>query len=155
MGPKNFSSPPVNNRFDFSASGKYKAPFKLEPLLTGIIFGVLGALALLILIFVWQYLRANMKGDSSDLFLVLVILVILLLAEALVVAIAMVLVKFVRGGYVCSYTADKNRFITNEGGNTRTIYFQDVQSVNFFPKTVFGAVRGYEVNVRLNGYDET
>ncbi len=155
MSFQNYSSPPVNNRFDFSASGNYRAPFKLEPLLTGIFFGVCGAVGLLALLFAWQFVKKNMKGDTSDTMMGLAVLVALLVVEAMLAVTAIVLVKIVRGGYVCSYTADNNRFITNEGGNTRTIYFDEVQSVNFFPKTVFGKVRGYDVNVRLNGYDET
>jgi len=155
MGSKNFSSPPVNNRFDFSASGNYRAPYKLEPLLTGLFFGVCGTVGLLALLFVLRFIRRNVKDNTADTMLVLAAFVILMIVEVLVVTTAIVLVKIVRGGYVCSYTADKARFITNEGGNTRTIYYDEVQSVNFFPKTVFGKVRGYDVNVRLNGYDET
>lgn len=155
MGSKKYSSPPVNNRFDFSASGNYRAPFKLEPLLTGLFVGVCGTVGLLLILFVLQFQKKNLNGDPSDKIVIAAMFLILAAVEALVVAVAIVLVKIVRSGYVCSYMADKNRFITNEGGNTRTIYFDEVQSVNFFPKTVFGAVRGYDVNVRLNGYDET
>ncbi len=141
-------------RSGFSASGNYRTPFKLEPLLTGIFFGLCGTVALLLILFVWQFAKKNLKGGPEDDLLLVAAVVILAVVEALVVVVAIVLVKIVRSGYVCSYTADNNRFITNEGGNIRTIYFDEVQSVNFFPKTIFGKVRGYDVNVRLNGYDE-
>ncbi len=160
MGNKGYSQGFSNNliaeRSGLSASGTYRAPYKLEPLLTGVIFGVCAAAAILVFLFVVRFARENFKGDVTTLMLLLAATLAVAIFEALVVFTAILLVKIVRSGYKCSYTADEERFITNEGGKIRTVFFRDVQSVNFFSIYVFGKDRGYDVNVRLrNKYDET
>ncbi len=141
-----------------SASGTYRAPYKPEPLLTGIIFGVCAAVAILVFIFVVRFARfarENLKEGGTTLMLVLAATLAVAILEALVVLTGILLVKIVRRGHKCNYTADEERFITNEGGKIRTVFFRDVQSVNFFSISVFGKDRGYDVNVRLrNKYDE-
>lgn len=154
MRKKDYSAAANAGRTGHSGSGTYRAPYKSEPLITGIIFGVVGVLALLIALFVIGIVRDNLKNDSSDLMLLLAVGVCLLLVEALVIGTGIVLVRIARTGYKCSYIADEERFITNEGGNSRTIYYNDVQAVHFVPRSVWGRVRGYEVTVVLNGFQE-
>lgn len=138
-----------------TASGTYRAPYKPEPLLTGIIFGVCASVAILVFLFVVRFARENVKNDGTTLILILAATLAVAIFEALTAVTGMLLVKIVRSGYKCSYTADEERFITNEGGKIRTIFFRDVQSVNFFSISIFGKDRGYDVNVRLrNKYDE-
>lgn len=141
-------------RSGFSASGTYRAPYKLEPLVTGLVWGVVGVLSLLIALFAIKFVRANWSFDSSDMMLVLAVAVCFIIVEALVIAIGVVLVRITGGGYKCSYISDDERFITNEGGNSRTIFYEDVQAVQYVPRSVFGRIRGYEVTVLLNGYQE-
>ncbi len=159
MGNKGYSQGFSNNlnaeRSGLSASGTYRAPYKPEPLLTGVILGVCASLAILVFLFIIRFTRENVKGDGTTLMLVLAATLAVAILEALVAVTGILLVKIVRRGYKCSYTADEERFITNEGGKIRTIFFRDVQSVNFFSISVFGKDRGYDVNVRLrNKYDE-
>ncbi len=160
MGNKGYSQGYSNElnaeRSGSTASGTYRAPYKLEPLLTGIIFGVCAAAAILVFLFVVRFARENVKNDGTTLILILAATLAVAIFEALTAVTSMLLVKIVRSGYKCSYTADEERFITNEGGKIRTIFFRDVQSVNFFSISIFGKDRGYDVNVRLrNKYDET
>ncbi len=149
-----YSSELNGKRSGFSASGTYKAPYKLEPLVTGLVWGVVGVLSVLIALFAIKFVRANWSFDSSDMMLLMAVAVCFIIVEVLVVAIGIVLIRITRGGYKCSFISDDERFITNEGGNSRTIYYRDVQSVQFVPRSVFGKVRGYEVTVVLNGYQE-
>lgn len=139
-----------------AASGTYRAPFKPEPLLTGVIFGVFGAAAIIAFLVIVQFARKNLKLNGTDFMVLLALTLIVIVLEGLLTVTALLLVKIVRSGYKCGYTTDEERFITSEGGKTRTIYFRDVQSVHFFPRTVFGKDRGYDINVRLlNKTDET
>lgn len=154
MRKKDYSAAANAGRTGHSGSGIYRAPYKSEPLITGIILGVVGVLALLIALFAIGMVRDNLKNDSSDLMLLLAVSVCLLLVEALVIGTGIVLVRIARTGYKCSYIADEERFITNEGGNSRTIYYADVQAVHFVPRSLWGRVRGYEVTVVLNGFQE-
>ncbi len=149
-----FSSELSAGRSGFSASGTYKAPYKLEPLITGIVWGVVGVLSVLIGLFAVKFTRANWSFDSSDMMLLMAVAVCFIIVEVLVISIAVIMIKITRSGYQCSYISDDARFITNEGGNSRTIYYRDVQSVQFVPRSVFGKVRGYEITVVLNGSQE-
>ncbi len=141
-------------RSGFSASGTYRAPYKLEPIVTGIVFGLAGVLSVLILLFAAKFIRANLNNDSSDMMMLLAVTIGFILVEAFVIAISVVLVRIMRSGYQCSYISDDERFITREGGNSRTIYYRDVQAVQFAPRSVFGKIRGYDITVVLNGYQE-
>ncbi len=149
-----YSSELNGKRSGFSASGTYKAPYKLEPLVTGLVWGVVGVLSVLIGLFAIKFVRANWSFDSSDMMLLMAVAVCFIIVEVLVVAIGIVLIRITRGGYKCSFISDDERFITNEGGNSRTIYYRDVQSVQFVPRSVFGKVRGYDITVILNGSQE-
>lgn len=154
MLKRDYSAAANAGRCGHSGSGTYMAPYKSEPLITGVIFGVVGVLAVLLALFAVGMVRDNLKDDSSDLMLLLAVAVCLLLLETLVILTGIVLIRFARTGYKCSYIADEERFITDEGGNSRTIYYADVQAVHFVPRSVWGKVRGYEVTVVLNGFQE-
>ncbi len=149
------SDPTVGGRHDLSVSGSYRAPYKSESVIMGIVIGVVVTLVILIFILMTMYVRENYKNNDSDRFLLLVSAVIVFLAETMAVNVGIVLVRFVRSGYQCSFMADEERFITNEGGNSRVIFFSDVQAVFFTPRTIFSrTIYGYEVTVKLNGRDE-
>ncbi len=141
-------------RSGFSASGTYRAPYKLEPLVTGLIWGMAVVLSVISAIFAMRFVRVNWNADSGDMMLVLAMAVGFIIAEALIIAVCTVLVRIAGSGYRCSYISDDERFVTQEGDNSRTIYYSDVQAVYFVPRSVFGKIRGYEVTVVLNGYQE-
>lgn len=141
-------------RFDMSSSGTYRAPYKSEPVIIGIIIGAFAVLAILVILFAVNISR-DTGDDSGAMMISLALEVTVAVVEAEIVMVAVVMIRLVMNGYKCSFLADEERFTTNEGGNSRTIYYEDVQAVFFVPLTILGKkVRGYEVTVKLNGRDE-
>ncbi len=67
---------------------------------------------------------------------------------AVITTVLVVLVKMIKRGYQCSYTADEEKFTTNEGGEFNVIYYSDVESVDFVPRLVFGKTCGYDVVIK-------
>ncbi|MGN0683211.1 MAG: hypothetical protein ACI4JY_05985 [Oscillospiraceae bacterium] len=137
------------DRFAFSETGFYKAPYKSEALIIGIIMGVVIALAVLITLFMANIMKDNLRSDSSDFMVMGAMGVGWIAAMVVLFAVGGILAKMVRGGYKCKYIADSERFITDEGGHSRTIYYRDVLAVNFSPRTFFGKARGYDITVKL------
>ncbi|MGN1111538.1 MAG: hypothetical protein ACI4QY_07770, partial [Oscillospiraceae bacterium] len=137
------------DRFAFSETGYYKAPYKSEALIIGITMGVVIALAVLITLFMANIMKDNLRSDSSDFMVMGAMAVGWIAAMAVLFGFGGVLSKMVRGGYKCKYIADSERFITDEGGHSRTIYYRDVLAVNFSPRTFFGKARGYDITVKL------
>ena len=137
------------DRFAFSETGYYKAPYKSEALIIGIIMGVVIALAVLITLFMANIMKDNLRSDSSDFMVMGAMALGWIAAIAVLFGIGGVLSKMVRGGYKCKYIADSERFITDEGGHSRTIYYRDVLAMNFSPRTFFNKARGYDITVKL------
>lgn len=142
-------------QFGSSLSGSYKAPYKSEPLVKGLIIGVFAALVVVILLIAIKVISDNITLlDGSDMLYIVAVSLICVFAEAIVITLAIILVKVLRSGYKCTYIEDGERFVTNEGGNSREFYYWEVKDIHFVPKEVFGKVRGYEVTVVLESRQE-
>lgn len=138
----------VNMRkYASSVSGTYRAPYKSEGFFRGLITSIAAVLSIILVLMAAKVIRNFFMNDASDSLVILSISIIVVVIEILIIAIAVVITKSVCSGYKCTYIDDGDRFVTNEGGNHREIYYWEVKDVQFVPRTILGKVHGYEVTI--------
>lgn len=152
MLEQNYTNAEDKGRFGFSESGKFRAPYKSEKaliLIFTIIFiaGSLGGLAGGTI-----FLRSMMESspnDTNPLFYAMAGAVIFLLATAVSYLIFRVGTAYTKSGFECTFSATEELFTANIGGTMHTIRYNDVSAVNFTPRSIFGKIHGYDVEIHI------
>lgn len=138
----------VNMRkFSSNVSGTYRTPYKSQGLFKVLVLCAFTIIGIFILLITAKFVRDHFSHDASDSLMLIASAIVLLLAEAIVVLLAAVVTKSVCSGYKCTYIDDGERFVTNEGGNHREVYYWEIKDIVFEQITTLGKVRGYEVTV--------
>ena len=153
MSGVNYINPSDRGRFGFSESGEYKAPYKGAHIVSALLIAA-GISLDVIAFFVVVNVAKKITPTNGEM--------LVAMGEGLVMAIVIILtvlfvvlgVRLVSGGYTCKYTANDEKFVLTIGGDIHTIYYKDVQAVHFIPRMSMGAVRGYNVTVKINGANE-
>lgn len=155
MQGKNYTNPEDRGRYGFSASGKFNSPYKLETFVISVTIGLAIAAAVLVVIGAFAIRRSLPTGfgDRAELMNSLIGASFLFLL-VFVAGAALFIIRFTIDGFKCSYIADEEKFTADIGGTYHTIYYADVQSIHFMPRSLFGKVRGYDITVKVNGLDE-
>ncbi|MCH5206137.1 MAG: hypothetical protein J1F09_04230 [Oscillospiraceae bacterium] len=155
MLEKNYTNPEDRGRFGFSESGEFRAPYKSEHVIVSVLIAGMVVMAVLAFLLTVTVVRTGIgvgsDADSVKLFVGLTGVIILAILESLVILGFVLMIKFVLSGYECKYDATDEKIIISDGGNTRTIYYKDVQTVHFQPRHFFRKVQGYDVTVKVNG----
>ncbi|MDE7229542.1 MAG: hypothetical protein K2N56_03600 [Oscillospiraceae bacterium] len=152
MLEKNYTNLEDKGRFGFSASGKYRAPYKFEHIVIAVMIGAGIAAVVLIFFAIASFVKQDVNEASGDSMIVpLAAGVSFIVIGVAVIAAAIVIIKFVMQGFWCSYLADEDKFTAIVGGTSHTIYYSEVQTVHFLPRMARGSVRGYTVTVKING----
>lgn len=155
MAGKNYINPADRGRFGFSESGEYRAPFKGSHILKALIISAAIFLVVISVVTAMEIYREVLPSlQNGELLLSLICVVILGAIIAVCVIVTVMGLRAVTSGYRCSYTANDEKMVLTIGGDTHTIYYREVQTVHFIPRTLFGKVCGYDVTVRINGADE-
>lgn len=152
MLEKNYTNLADKGRFGFSASGKYRAPYKFEYLIVAVMIGVGIAALGLIFFSILSFIKDDSSAQVSDIFIVPIAAAITYIVVGIAVIVgAIAIIKYVMQGFWCSYLADEDKFTAIVGGTSHTIYYSEVRSVHFLPKSIRGKVRGYIVTVKVSG----
>lgn len=156
MAENSYTSPNDHNRFGFSKAGEFRAPYKGEGFICGLLTACAAALVFVVLFLTVRLLRAESdKYQQTTLFIALTAIVALAIVIGVCVLIFGLGLRAVHKGYVCTFTANEDKFCISAGKNKQTIFYADVQMVYFQPRTNFaGAINGYDVTVKVNGNNE-
>lgn len=156
MTEKNYTNPRDRGRFGFSESGEYRAPYKFGTLLISV-FIAIGILAVAVTFFVTRdFIRGSMEDmpGGAGIYAMASALAVGVVAIACIIVIG-ALARYIRLGCVCKYDANDEKFTLTIGGDIRTIYYKDVQTVHFMPRLSLGKkVCGYNVTIKINGAEE-
>lgn len=155
MREKNYTNLEDKGRFGFSASGKFNTPYKLEVLIISVAVAA-AVVALILTVFtVRGFVKSNVTGvDGGLLIESLAGGVVVIVVSIAVIVSALLVIKFVVEGFTCTYIADEEKFTAEIGGTHRSVYYKEVQTVHFQPRTFMGTVHGYNVTVKVNGANE-
>lgn len=153
MTGTNYTNQNDRGRFGFSESGTFKAPYKGAHIVAALFIAAGISVDVIIFFIVTNYAR-SVAQESSLMFIAMVEALVIGIAVVLTIIVVVLGVRAVTSGFVCKYTANDEKFVMTIGGDIRTIYYKDVQTVHFIPRTSFGKVAGYDVTVRINGADE-
>lgn len=150
MLEQNYTNAEDKGRFGFSESGKFRAPFKSEKaliLIFTIIFiaGTLGGLAGGSIFLRSMIVSSPPTTDPT--FYAMTAAVIFLGAAALSFVIFKVGTAYTKRGFECTYSATEDIFTANIGGDMHTIKYSNVTAVNFTPRSIFGKIHGYDVDI--------
>lgn len=156
MAENSYTSPNDHNRFGFSKAGEFRAPYKGENFICGLLTGCAIALVVVVVLLTVKVLRAESdKYQQTTLFIALTAIVALALVIAVCALIFGLGLRAVHKGYECSYTATEDKFCISAGKNKNTIFYADVQMVYFQPRTnFFGSINGYNVTIKVNGENQ-
>ncbi len=152
MLEQNYTNAEDKGRFGFSESGKFRAPYKSETaliLIFTIIFiaGTIGGLAGGA-IFLHNMMASSPVPERTDpTFYAMTGAVIFLGAMAVSFVIFKVGTAYTKRGFECTYSATEEIFTANIGGDVHTIKYNDVTAVNFTPRSIFGKIHGYDVDI--------
>lgn len=156
MTGRNYINPNDRGRFGFSESGEFKAPYKGAHIVTALIIAAaISVIAIAVLIVMGYYRKILPSLPNGELLLALIGVVVIGIIIVVCVLIAILSIRTVTSGYKCQYTANDEKMVLTIGGDIHTIYYNEVQTVHFIPRTSFGKVCGYDVTVRVNGADES
>lgn len=155
MLEKNYANPEDRGRFGFSMSGEYRAPYKAEPLVVGLLLGGGAALGL-ILFFLLSGFATKLRSEADEAadFVMLAVAVAMVVAIVVIIAVVGIGVRSVKKGFKCSYTANDETFTATVGGDLHVIRYGEVTSVEFNARSSLGKIRGYDVTVRMGGREE-
>lgn len=155
MAGKNYINPADRGRFGFSESGEFRAPFKGSYIFKALIIAASVFLIVISVVTAMEIYREVLPSlPNGELLLSLICVVVLGAVIAVLVVLTVLSIRAVTNGYRCSYTANDEKMVLTIGGDIRTVYYREVQTVHFIPRTLFGKVCGYDVTVRINGADE-
>lgn len=150
MLEQNYTNAEDKGRFGFSESGKFRAPYKSETALIVIftlifIFGSLGGLAGGA-IFLNTMMASSPEGTEPLLY-AMTGAVIFLLSIAVSFLIFKLGISYTKRGFDCTFSATEELFTANIGGDLHTIKYSDVTAVKFTPRSIFGKIHGYDVDI--------
>lgn len=158
MLEQNYINISDKERYGFSESGKFHAPFKSELIWITVfklvfIFGTLGGVAGG-LAFVKMGVESfepehNPKAQNGALFLALVAAAIIALAAVVSFLIYKIGKSYVKRGFVCSYSANEDVFTVNVKGSVTTIKYSDVIAIKFSPRSISNKIHGYDIDIAL------
>lgn len=158
MLEQNYTNISDKERYGFSESGKFHAPFKSEMIWITVfklvfIFGTLGGVAGG-LAFIKAGVESfdpenNPKAQNGALFLAIVAGAIIALAAVAGFVIYKVGKSYIKRGFVCSYSATEEIFTVNVRGNVSTIRYSDVVAIKFSPRSISNKICGYDVDIAL------
>ena len=146
-----YTNPEDRGRYGFSESGKFRAPFKGDFFFVSLLVAVIVIAEVFIIGFGIKVIQDNVSKETEALFYGLIAVVVISILSLLVVLGCGALIKYIINGYPCTYAATDEKFTANIGGDTHTIYYSDVQSITFKPRTFFGKVKGYFVEITVAG----
>lgn len=156
MTGRNYINPNDRGRFGFSESGEFRAPYKGAHILTALIIAAaISVIAISILVVTGYYRKVLPSLPGGNLLLALIGVVIIGVIVLVCVLVVVLSIRTVTSGYKCQYTANDEKMVLTIGGDVHTIYYNEVQTVHFIPRTSFGKVCGYDVTIRVNGADES
>ena len=155
MKSKNYVNPGDRGRYGFSESGEFRAPFKGAYIFKALIIAAAIFLIVIAAVTAMDIYREVLPSmPNGELLLSLICIFVLALIAAVCVIFVVLVMRAVTSGYRCSYTANDEKMVLSIGGDTHTVYYREVQTVHFIPRTLFGKVCGYDVTIRINGADE-
>lgn len=155
MLEKNYANPADRGRFGFSMSGEYRAPYKAEPFVVGLLLGG-GSAVGLILFFLLSGFVTNLRSEADEAtdFVMLAFAVAMIVAIVVIIVVVGIGVRTVKKGFKCSYNANDETFTATVGGDLHVIRYGEVTSVEFNPRSSLGKIRGYDVTVRMGGREQ-
>ena len=145
-------------RYGFSESGKFRAPFNSELIwitvfklifIFGTLGGIAGAFAFVAMNAETLDVKHNPKAQEAMLFLAIVAGVIIALAAAASFVIYKVGTAYTKKGFECSYSANEEIFTVNVRGNVSTIKYSDVIAIKFSPRSISHKIHGYDIDIAL------
>ena len=146
-----------NGRFGLSSSGEFNAPYAYENMLKLVALAA-GAGFVALVIFVSIKVLRNViaslpEGGSGDQRLFPAIVAAFVIFAAVVLALLFVgfTIKYVGTGFKCTYAANDEKMMLNYGKTEFIIFYQDVDLVEFSPRSFFNKINGYDVQIRING----
>lgn len=155
MAGRNYINPNDRGRFGFSESGEFRAPYKGTYVISSLIIAAaISVVAIAVIVALRIYREVLPSLPNGDLLLALIGVVVLGVIIVVCVLIVILSMHALTSGYKCRYTANDEKMVLTIGGDIHTIYFSEVQTVHFIPRSVLGKVCGYNVTVRVNGADE-
>lgn len=142
-------------RYEISSSGYFNAPYRYDPMLKMIVLGAGIGFVVLVAFVTIKVLRDILEsmpdvGVHPDMFPAMVAAMVIFIAAILAIVICGVTVKYISTGFRCSYAANNDKMILDYGKTKFTIFYEDVDMVNFSPRSFMGKINGYDVTVRMN-----
>lgn len=148
-----------NGRFGLSLSGEFNAPYAYENLLKLIVLvaGV-GFVALVTFVAI-KVMRdtiislpeAGTTLASRGSFPAIVAGFVIFIAVILAVFVVGFLTRYINTGFKCTYAANDEKMMLNYGKTEYTIFYEDVDLIEFSPRSFFNKIHGYDVQIRING----
>lgn len=144
-------------RFSFAASGEFNAPYAYENLIKLVALGAgLGFVVLVtfVSIKVLRNVAGSMpEGSQGDPRMFAAIVVAFVIFAAFVLALLAVgfLIRYINTGFKCTYAANDEKMVLNYGKTEYVIFYEDVDLVNFTPRSFLWKIHGYDVQIRING----
>lgn len=145
-------------RFAFTTNGEFNAPYAYENLLKLIALGAgVGFVALV------TFVSVKVLGDtisslpgegtieSKGSFPAIIAGSVIFVSVILAIFIAGFLIKYISTGFKCTYAANDEKMVLNYGKTEYVIFYGDVDLVNFSPRSFLWKIRGYDVQIRING----
>lgn len=146
-----------NGRFGLSSSGEFNAPYAFENLVKLIVLAAgAGFIALVTFVSV-KVLRDTIAslpdGSMGDprMFPAIIAAFVIFAAAALTLVVVGFIVKYIGTGFRCTYAANDEKMILNYGKTEYTIFYQDVDLIEFSPRSFMNKIHGYDVQIRING----
>lgn len=146
-----------NGRFALSSSGEFNAPYKFENLIKLIVLAAgVGFIALVTFTSVKvmrDAINSFPQETSGDprLFCALVAAFVIISAAVVTFLIVGLTIKSIGTGFKCRYAANDEKMVLNYGKTEFTIFYQDVDLVEFSPRSFLNKINGYDVQIRVNG----
>lgn len=143
-------------RFTFAASGEFNAPYAYENLIKLIAIGAGAGFVALVTFVSIKVLRDtvnSLEGNimSKGSFPAIVAAFVIFAAVVLAMVVVGFLLKYINTGFKCTYVANDEKMVLNYGKTEYVIFYDDVDLVNFSPRSFLWKIHGYDVQIRING----
>lgn len=158
MLERNYVNISDKERYGFSESGKFRAPFKSELIwitvfklifIFGTLGGIAGASAFIKMGAESLHPESNPEAGSGTLFFALAAGTIIALAATASFVIFKIGTSYIKRGFACSYSATEEIFTVNIKGNVSTIRYSDVIAIEFSPRSISNKTHGYDIDIAL------
>ncbi|MCM1164985.1 MAG: hypothetical protein NC299_10815 [Lachnospiraceae bacterium] len=155
MTGRNYINPNDRGRFGFSESGEFRAPFKGAHIVSALIIAAaITVIAITVVTALALYRQILPSVANGELFLSLIAVFVIAVIAIVCIIVAITSIRALNYGFKCRYTANDEKMVLTIGGDMHTIYYKDVQTVHFLPRSSLGKVNGYDVTVKINGANE-